>query len=128
MIALIILSGLALILGIIAKLTRSKNKWNNDGSDECMFFSITFGIIFLLASCISFPCGRYNSKQNIREINTLKQTLQTQREQGLELENAAVISEIIKTNTYINEEKRDNSKWYWDWFIVDEIDTVQLVK
>lgn len=123
-----ILLGLTIILAIIGKLSYNEDKYNNDTSEGCYIFSIAFGIVFILATCISFPCARYDSQQRIRSVNTLKQTLSTQRAQGLELENAAVISEIIETNQYINEEKRDNSKWYWDWFIDDAIDTVQLVK
>lgn len=128
MILLIIILSISIILAIVGKLTHKDNTWDNGSSDVSYMFSIVFAIVFILAASILIPAGRYNSEHNIRQINTLKQTLETQRKQGLELENAAVISEIIETNQYINEEKRDNSKWYWDWFIVDEIDTVQLVK
>lgn len=92
-------------------------------------FVASFIFIFLmLIGLLMIPINRANTRQNIREINTLKQTIESQRKQHNDLENAAITNKIIESNQLINETKRDNSLWYYNWCIDDSIDTVQLVK
>ena len=81
----------------------------------------------LLIICIVYPCGRYNCRKFINEIQEVKKTLAEQRSSG-NIENAAITQKIIQYNADLSELKYDRKIFFIRDFNAPEIDTTNFIK
>lgn len=82
----------------------------------------------LLIALITLPVIPYTIKAEMAELDAFKKTIQISRAQGLtEFERATITQDIAKWNETVALYQFHNDNW-WDLWIPDFIDTVQLIK
>lgn len=119
--ALIIL----MVLGIFIseKLNDTYSIW---GYMAASIIGIVSGII-LLISLIVLPVNRQSVYSTIKQYEAIEDTIKTARENGNEIENAALTQSIISVNYTITNMKHWNETIF-DVFIPDEIEELKTLK
>ena len=117
LIALII----TLIVGIVIYIPN--RRWSEAGGWTAFTAAAILTGYLIVALVFSATSTKFINK----DYTTIIQTLEMQRQNGNEIENAAVIGKIIDINQELNEYKYWN-KTMFGWIIPDEIEELELVK
>ncbi len=125
------MNGIIILIGILAFIALGICLCKTEDADWNdvigVFIVIIFGII-LIIHIIFWSTGGYRYKMIIEERKIFQKTLNESRDKGRELENAAIIENIIIWNSELAIMKMDNNMWLFDCYTDDRIESVNFIE
>ena len=121
---MIIFISLILLFGLGVFLLCKEREW---GTGIAGMFLITFPSIFLIICTISLIVNPMEVKSNINKFLATEATIEAARENGVDVENAAIQHKIIESNQWLVKEQYYNSTMFGLW-IPDEVDNLKQMK
>ena len=107
--------------------------WLNN-TDLCDTYNLGSGIIsvisgiILLGCVIAIPINRWWNLDNIKAYEAFQETLDSQRENATEYENAVITQKIIEWNAELAKWKNQNVWYRCDLWIHDDIEKLMPIK
>jgi hypothetical protein len=127
---LIIISALALVVGITLLIYVNMNKYRRM-SDRYCYIGVTatgFGGVALFIQLMCWPAYYYNDISSIQQYHAAKQTIaQARTTNTSELERAALTTKIIEVNSWLANAKYWNDSIF-DIYIPDEVEELEPLK
>lgn len=97
-----------------------------DLEDTGVLMAMLSGIALFIAMIMRMVVP-YQTHADIQQFLMTKTTIEYARENGIDLEDAAIQLKIISSNQWLAREKYFNST-VWGWWIPDEVDALQPIK
>jgi hypothetical protein len=92
----------------------------------CGVFSMFFGVVTVIA-IIAIPLNRISIEASIHRLEAIRETVNSARERGDEIERFSLAKDIAEANRYLAEAKYLNSTIYSIW-IPDSINDVEPIR
>ena len=102
-------------------------KGRNENSEVVGVILIVCSGMFLVISLISLIINPMEVKSNINKFLATEAAIETARENGVGVENAAIQHKIIESNQWLVKEQYYNSTMFGLW-IPDEVDTLEPIR
>lgn len=116
-----------LVLGLVSGvLIRLSFRLDNFIREIMMFFGIFIGGV-LIVSLIVQPIMYYDNQLSILKFNTFVESLETARENDIDIENTNLTIKIAEWNGWIEENKYKN-EGIFDWYVPDEIMELETIE
>ena len=103
-------------IAIIVGLIMFKMEWH----DDIAFLVTSVGSVILFFALLFLPLERCDNESKILKYEAMKESLAIARDNGDDIEKAAVLNSIIATNQKLASAKYWNESMWFDWYIVDE--------
>lgn len=121
MVTILILT-LLIIIGI--KIMGSRNG-NVAGAGAVL---VLLASLFLIGHLFVFLPKSYSYGKWIAERDSFELTLREARQNGTEMERAAIIKEVAEWNRKLATAKYDNSHWFFGQYVDDRVETLEPIK
>lgn len=121
---MIIFIGLTLLIVIGLFLLYNDREW---GTGAAGVFLMVFPSIFLIICLVSLITYPIEVKSNINKFLATEATTEAARENGVDVENAAIQHKIIESNQWLVKEQYYNSTMFGLW-IPNEVDNLKQMR
>ena len=116
---LVVFGGISLLFFVLAIVAHRKN-WGEEPVTIFSAISIFVLVIFSAAFITSLSASRSRDAGHLSTHNVLRENLQMIHEvdEGVRI---FIIKDIAASNHRVEEAKKDNESWFYDWHTLDEL-------
>lgn len=122
-----IIGVIGVLIGFWCLYKYMKDEYSNYDFSAMIWLGL-FGVV-LIFNTIAISVKRYNYRKLVVKKESFEKTLKTFREKGENnIENAAILKDVVDFNKYLEIQKFDNSTIFFDWYIDDRVEDLKPIE